>query len=193
MFVCVCVYSVNWWHSALSRAARTAHKNLHVCVSVRRLSSPSLPSPAWTDLQRPSREEVGSLGRWPRGKSQIAGMGDECGGPTLRARRSSSSYPSCTPGSSGRRIEAARPAGRNARSCCLREESARSQTRSLNGGWSESRLRFLSRRSRWCEAGRRGREAADWWTGPLRRLSPSPGRAVWLTTKKRMRKRRRSP
>lgn len=53
---------VNWSRSASWKVDRTARRSRHVCVSVRRRSSPSLPSPAWTELQRPGLEEGGSPG-----------------------------------------------------------------------------------------------------------------------------------
>ena len=163
---CVCAYLVwvyvNWWHSALQRAVHRARRSLRVCASVRRLSSPSLPNPAWTDPQRPGPVEEGNPGHWPRGRSLSVGREDGCGGLTRTGPRSSSSYPLCTPGSYGCRTAEARPAGWNGRSYCHQVESGRSQTQSRNGGWSVSCSHFLFRCSRWYGGGHRGLEAADW-------------------------------
>ena len=166
MCVCVCVYLVwvyvNWWHSALQRAVHRAHRSLRVCVSVRRLSSPSLPNPAWTDPQKPGLVGEGNPGHRPRGRSLSVGTVGGCGGLTQMGLQSSSSYPLYTPGSYGCRTAAARPAGRNGRSYCHPAGSGRSRTQSRNGGWSVSCSHFPFRCSRWCGRGHRVLEAADW-------------------------------
>lgn len=171
VYVHACVskvfFRVNWWHNAWQMAVRRAHRNLHVCVSVRHQSSPSRPNPAWRDLQRTGLEEEGSPGGSPRGRSPSADKEGGRGDRIQMGRRSSSSYPLYTPGFYVRHTEAEQPAERSGTSYFQQRRNGRSQTPTLNGDWSEYRWYFLSRHPHQCGKGHKCLEAVDWWIGLL--------------------------